>query len=219
MTSNKSIIFATILGAIITAAVPLYIYLDNSSKDFPEESAAIESVKEKEGEKEKENETQPQPSINFEMVFVTPVDTKILSSFFIEMSNIGSASAKNFKINIDFGESKAEECEILPSGIIENGGDYESSIIDISIFELDKKQSLYVVCSVNSPLFKSITVNGGNIKYAKQFTFEDYKEMLDGKSVSFYESLLRGMLIVIAVICSIFLFFFMIYCLSKLNWT
>lgn len=139
MTSNEGIIFATIFGAIVSAliiaAVTLFVHYDSTSNDSSEKDTRVEKARERKdvlkeevGEaksnssdesKENESDVQSNPSIRFAQVFVTPIDTNISSSFFVEISNRGSVPAENFKIDIDFGESKIDECELLPERIVE----------------------------------------------------------------------------------------------------
>lgn len=157
--------------------------------------------------KSEEGESKPTPTLSFSRVFVTPIDTAMPSSFYVEVSNTGTAPANDFTLIIDFGESKAEECEILPTEIVNNQTSESSVIKSISISKLAKKQSLYVVCSTNSPSFKSITLGGGNVEHDKQLTFEAYKEQLNGESISFYEGLLRAILGALAAIFLFYLFF------------
>jgi hypothetical protein len=201
LTSNKGVIIATLFVGVLSAAVALFIHFDG-----PSEGLMTKDTKNEQANND-EKKVEPTPSLNFAKVFVTPVDTEMPSSFYMEISNTGSAPAKDFKINIDFGESKSEKCEFLPSEIVKNKTDEASVIKSISISELPKKQSLYVVCATNSPLFKSITVGGGNVEYDKQLTFEGYKEQLNGESISFYEGLLRTILGALAGIFLFYLFF------------
>lgn len=171
MTSNKGVVIATIFVGILSASVALFIHFDGD-----EEGLATKQTKNEEiSDEEKKNK--PTPSMNFAKVFVTPVDTKIPSSFFAEITNTGTASAKEFKVTINFGESQPEECEFIPDSIAKIETTNSSIIKTILISELPKNESFYVVCTTNSPLFKSISVGGGNIEYDKQLTYEAYKRL------------------------------------------
>lgn len=207
MTSNKGVIIATIFVGVLSAMVALFVHFDGN-----EEGLITKQTKnEKMIDKEEKNE--PTPSINFAKVFVTPIDTKIPSSFFVEITNTGTASAKNFKVSINFGESQPEKCEFIPESIAMVENKNSSIFKTILISELLIKESFYVVCTTNSPLFKSISISGGNIKYDKQLTYEAYKEQLNGEDISFYEGLLRTIL---SVLAGIFLFYLFLRLMAKI---
>ena len=206
MTSNTGVVIATIFVGILSAAVALFIHFDGDEEGLATKQTKNEEISD---EEKKNNST---PSVNFAKVFVTPVDTKIPSSFFAEITNTGTASAKDFKITINFGESQPEECEFIPDSIAKVETIKSSIIKTILISELPKKESFYVVCTTNSPLFKSISVGGGNIEYDKQLTYEAYKEQLNGESLSFYEGLLRTIL---SVLAGIFLFYLFLKLMAK----
>ncbi len=201
MTSSKGVIFATIFVGLLSAIVTLYIHFDG---DQNQSALKVEEAKNEQYEKEEEKNERT-PSLDFSKVFVTPIDTKLPSSFYLEVNNSGRATAMNFILTINFGESQAHECEYVPYNV---SADNISSgtIIRTTIKELPEKQSLYVICTTNSPIFKSISVGGGNIEVEKKLTYEKYKEQLH---LSFYESLWRNTL-VIALALSVFLFFWRI---------
>lgn len=199
LVSNKGVIIATLFVGVLSAAIALFIHFDGDDEGLATKDTKNEQVKD-EG-----NKTKPSPSLNFAKVFVTPIDTKMPSLFFVEILNSGTAPAINFKLNIDFGESKADSCEFIPEGLAVSNSKNESPIKIVTISKLEKKQSIYVVCATNSPLFKSITVGGGNVEYDKQLTYEGYKDQLNGESISFYEGLLR---VILGAIAGIFLFYF-----------
>lgn len=200
LTNNKGVIVATLFVGILSAIVTLFIHYDGSEEGLSTKDTKNEQVV------EEEKKPIPRPSLNFAKVFVTPVDTTIPSSFYVEISNTGNASAKDFKLNINFGESKAEECEFLPSEIVKSPGSDGKVIKSITISELAKKQSFYAICATNSPIFKSISVGGGNVEYDKQLTYEDYKKQVNGESISFYEGLLRTILGALAALFLFYLF-------------
>jgi hypothetical protein len=198
LVSNKGIIVTTLLVGILSAIVALFIHFDSddeglNTKDIKNEKLTNE-----------EKKTVPSPSLKFTKVFVTPIDTKIPSSFFIEISNTGTASAIDFILQINFGESQAEICEYIPKSIVTDNSEGERSIKIINISSLAINQSFFAVCATNSPIFKSISVRGGNVEYDKKLTYEGYKNQLTNESISFYEGLLRTIL---GVLTAIFLFY------------
>ncbi|WP_299269126.1 hypothetical protein [uncultured Psychrosphaera sp.] len=92
---HSATIIATIVAAVITAAASLYIHFDSPEIDI------LGTVAEKTDYEEEGNPKNP--TLNIVDVFVTPIDTKIPTSFFAEISNTGSVSAKDIYLALDFG--------------------------------------------------------------------------------------------------------------------
>ncbi|MDP2523827.1 hypothetical protein Q8W30_14725 [Neptunomonas phycophila] len=67
------------------------------------------------------------------------------------------------------------------------------------------KQSLYLVCSLNTPFFKALSVGGGNLENDKQLTFLSYKAQREEEPTSFFEGLLK---FIAAALSGILLFYF-----------
>jgi hypothetical protein len=206
VTSNRGIIIATIFVGVLSTAVALFIHFDNNEEGLATKQSKNEEIS------EKDEKAKPSPSVNFAKVFVTPIDTKIPSSFFAEISNTGTASAIGFKVRINFGESRPENCELIPEAIATVENTNSSVFKTFVISDLPKKESLYIVCTTNSPLFKSISVGGGNIEYDKQLTYEAYKEQLNGEAISFYEGLLR---VILSALAGIFLFYLFLKLMAR----
>jgi len=210
LTGQKGVIIATIIAAVITAGVSLFIYFDKKKEGLK----VVETKNVQKQTKGEDGKPLPSPSLNFAEVFVTPIDTNIPSSFYAEISNSGTESAKDFFVKIDFGESTPEKCEWVPPEIARLSSGTNSSIQSWNVSELMKNQSIYIVCSTNSPFFKSITVGGGNVEYDKQLTYTSYKEQREGESTSFYERLFK---FILGALAGIFLFYLFLRLMKSLD--
>ncbi|MDP2523828.1 hypothetical protein Q8W30_14730 [Neptunomonas phycophila] len=111
MTSQKGVIIATIIAALITAGVTLYVYFDGKDNGFS--TTEITNKKTPSGDEEEKN--LPVPRLMFPEVFITPVNTKIPSSFFAEITNLGTKAATAFDVSVDFGEATPDKCELVSS--------------------------------------------------------------------------------------------------------
>ena len=189
MTSQKGVIVATILAALITASVSLFIYFDDKTKGLN----VVETVNSEINKKNAKEHT-PKPRIVFQEVFVTPINTKISSFFYAEIKNEGDKEANNFFISVEFGETRPKKCEINSIAIASENLNNNPSIQQWKIQNLNIKQSVYITCLTNSPFFKHIAVNGGNLENNKQLSFLSYKEQRENESTSFYEKLLKFIL-------------------------
>ena len=203
MANQRGVIAATILAALITAGVALYINHDQKKEHGYKTTDAINT----EAPKEKEDgKTPPKPILNFAEIFVTPIDTEISSTIYAEILNSGSKSANDFYLCIDFGEARPEKCEIISGTGYEAQSNENLSIKRWKIHELPVHQSVYVVCNTNSPIFKKISVGGGNLENDKQLAFSSYIEQKKGASISFYEGLFRFILGTLSAILLLYIF-------------
>ncbi|WP_105255181.1 hypothetical protein [Pseudoalteromonas sp. T1lg75] len=194
MSGHKASIIATVAMGLIGVIVALYIHYDTPELDISG------TVTEKQVE---ENGQKLSPTINIKELFITPVDTKIPSTFFAEITNTGSTAAQNFEILIDFGESTVEKCEFTPNSVVKVKDTEELSARILQISNLNEDTSLYLVCSTNLPYFKKLWVGGGNIGFEKSIDYDAYKEMRAGEKVSFYTGLWRFILV---GFCALFFF-------------
>lgn len=158
--------WATIIAALIGAAVTLYTHYDT-------EQIKVEQLP-------TENEDKKATaSVTIKQIQLTPVDFDIPSSFYIEIENGGMLEAKDIAVLVDFGEAKIEKCSVKPndkSNIKLNGDEY---IFKLKAAELLKNESLYVNCLVSAPLFKKILVTSGNVGFGKELTYASYKAQLE----------------------------------------
>jgi hypothetical protein len=186
---HTTAIVATVLAAFITAGVSLYIHFDSPEIDVSG------TVSEKSKTDSDEKKSTASPTINIADIFITPIDTKMATTFFAEISNSGNEAAKDIQVTLDFGESTIKECEVQPISIASPVESEALSIQSYTISELGKDTSIYLNCAINLPYFKKIWVGGGNIQLEKSIDYDAYKELKNGESLSFYEGVLRTIVI------------------------
>lgn len=169
----------TILAAIITGAIALYIHYDSKTE--------LEKTKEIEIKADKSKDT---ANLTISNVYVPPINTDIESSFFVKIENNSLNDAKNLNIKINFGEAEILKCETLPINILKNKK-FDSSIISFNIDNIPKKDNLYIYCLTSQPIFKSIHINGSNLFQNEKYTFDDYRKNMfnKNKSSGFYNFL------------------------------
>lgn len=194
---HKATIITTIIGVAITAVVSLYIHFDSPEIDV------LGTVSER-GEVDSNDEAPTKsPTINIADIFITPIDTKMPTNFFVEISNTGTETAKDIQLTVDFGESTIELCELQPASIASTGEREALSIQSFKISELREDASFYVSCAINLPYFNKIWVGGGNIRLDKSLDYDSYKDLKLGKSIGFYEIIWRVILIFIIFILAL----------------
>ncbi|HDZ39657.1 MAG TPA: hypothetical protein ENH62_15510 [Marinobacter sp.] len=188
-TSHTATIVATVLAAVITAAVSLYIHFDSPEIDV--RGTVTETV----GADSEQEGSSTSPSMNIADVFIAPINTDMATNFFAEISNSGTETAKDFQLTINFGEATIEKCEVQPSSISRPTESKPLSVQSYNISTLGKDASIYISCAVDLPYFKKIWVGGGNIQYEKSLTYDAYKELKNGDDIGFYEGLLRAVIL------------------------
>ena len=182
---HKSAIITTIIATVITVVVSLYIHFDSPEMDV------IGTVSERAKADSNEKVETESPMINIVDIFITPIDTKIPTNFFAEISNSGNETARDIQLIIDFGEATIQECEVQPKSIASPVESEALSIQSYNINELGKDTSIYLNCNINLPYFKKIWVGGGNIKFEKSLSYDAYKELKNGEDIGFYGAMWR----------------------------
>ncbi|HHF3271725.1 TPA: hypothetical protein ACVOZG_004604 [Vibrio diabolicus] len=185
---------ATIIAAVITAGASLYIHYDTPEVDV------LGTVAEETKTDDTNTEKKASASISIADIFITPVDMKMATTFFAEISNIGLEPAKEVQLTMDFGESTVDECEIQPSSIKHSLNSESLALKSYTISEIGKGASIYVNCSLNLPYFKKIMIGNGNLSIEKSITYEAYKELKNGEELGFFGSIWRVVVIFFLVV-------------------
>lgn len=194
MKGHTATIVATVLAAVITAGVSLYIHFDSPEIDV------LGTVTEQSESGSGDGEDTKYPSINIADIFITPIDTKMDTTFFAEISNTGTEAAKDIMLTLDFGESTIQKCEVQPPTLASTIESEALSIQSYSIPTLSKDTSVYLNCAINLPYFKKVWIGGGNIKYEKSLTYDAYKDLKNGESISFLGGIGRGVILFFLIV-------------------
>lgn len=200
--SAKYALWGALLAAIITGGVTLYTYYDGKS----EEKKIIELEKKADREEDTAN-------LTIKNVYLPPINTKIDSVFFVEVSNNSLNTAKDLKVKIDFGEAIVSKCEILPANSFDENEKFDKSIIEFSLSTLERNDSFYIYCLISHPTFKSLLITGSNLFSNEYLTYENYRPSKNnGESgfVTFFK-------VVGSIMALVFVVYFVIVGLILLN--
>ena len=200
--SAKYALWGALLAAIITGGVTLYIYYDGKS----EEKKIIELEKKADREEDTAN-------LTIKNVYLPPINTKIDSVFFVEVSNNSLNTAKDLKVKIDFGEAIVSKCEILPDNLFDENEKFDKSIIEFSLSTLERNDSFYIYCLISHPTFKSFLITGSNLFSNEYLTYENYRlSKNNGESgfVTFFK-------VVASIVAVVFVVYFVIVGLILLD--
>jgi hypothetical protein len=196
----KYTFLGTIMAAIITGAIGLYIHLDGQGK--------IEKMVAKKAEAEKSKGT---ARLTISNVYVPPVNTAQDSSFFVEISNGRLHIAKDVNVKINFGEASISSCETLPVNVLKGHVKYNTSIVSFSVGNIAENDSVYVYCLLSSPVLESILVTGPNLFNNSKYTYSPSTKENEGSSfINFFK-------VIASIVAVIFIGYFTIVILSLLN--
>ncbi|TLX52332.1 hypothetical protein CWC31_01955 [Pseudoalteromonas ruthenica] len=200
--SGKYAFWGTILAAVISGAIGLYIHLDGQKE--------TKEIAAKKAEAEKSRDT---ASVTISDVYIPPVNTIQDSSFFAKISNNSSNVAKDLTVKLNFGEASVSSCETIPNNIFKDQKDFETSIVSFSAGDILKRDSFYIYCLLSSPAFDSILVTGPNLFSSEKYTYKNLETTPknDGSGfVTFFK-------VVATIVAVIFIGYFTIVILSLLN--
>lgn len=200
--SAKYGLWSALLVALITGGVTLYTHYDGKS----EEKKIIELEKKADREKDTAN-------LTIKNVYLPPINTKIDSVFFVEVSNNSLNAAKDLKVKLDFGEAIVSKCEILPANPFDENEKFDKSIIEFSLSTLERNDSFYIYCFISHPTFKSLLITGSNLFSNEYLTYDNYRPSKNnGESgfVTFFK-------VVGSIVALVFVVYFVIVGLILLN--
>ena len=200
--SAKYGLWGVLLAALITGGITLYTYYDGKS----EEKKIIELEKKADREKDTAN-------LTITNLYLPPINTKIDSAFFVEVSNNSLNTAKDLKVKLDFGEAIVSKCEILPANPFDENEKFDRSIIEFSISTLERNDSFYIYCLISHPTFKSLLITGSNLLSNEYLTYDDYRPSKNNREsgfVTFFK-------VVGSIVALVFVVYFVIVGLIMLN--
>ncbi len=122
-------VWATIIAAIISGAVALYIHFDSKSLKVEQIPSKTESQDKKNG-----------ASVSIANIQLTPVAFDIPSSFYIEIENGFLTTAKDLNVLIDFGEAKIDKCSVKPNDLSNIETNRDPYVLKLKVKELLKNE-------------------------------------------------------------------------------
>ena len=193
--------WGTVIAALITGAIGIYIHLDSKA----EATKIMESKQEADKSKDTAN-------LTISNVYVPPVNTSLDSSFFVQIQNNSLNVAKDVKVKINFGESSVTNCETIPENLI-NEKQKISSVISFSAGDIQRQDSLYVYCLLSHPVFESILLTGSNLFSNELYKFSQYMPKKKDESSGF----ITFFKFIATIVAVIFIGYFTIITISALN--
>ncbi|MDQ6990104.1 MAG: hypothetical protein Q9M11_00010 [Mariprofundaceae bacterium] len=200
--SAKYAFWGVILAALISGGIGLYIYSDGKSESKKTQELEVNA-----------NKSKDTANLTISNVYLSPINTKIDSVFFAEISNKSLNPAKDLSIKINFGEASVSQCEVSPINYLSKNHKFKNSIVSFRVNQLKRKDSFYIYCFISHPVFKSILITGSNLFSNEEFTYENYKPNQVNTSSGF-ENFFK---VIASIVGVIFIGYFVIVVISVLN--
>lgn len=193
--------WGTVIAALITGAIGVYIHLDGKTE------ATKISASKQQADKSKDT-----ANLTISNVYVPPINTSLDSSFFVQIQNNSLNVAKDVVVKINFGKSSVSSCETIPKNLISEE-QRTSSIISFSAGDIQIKDSLYVYCLLSHPVFDSILLTGPNLFSNELYEFSQYMPVTKGNNSGF----ITFFKVIATIVAVTFIGYFTIIILSALN--
>lgn len=151
-----------------------------------------------------------------------PINSNLPVYFLIEFKNKGTKTLKDLTITIDLGKSEYQQFDL--QGSVSNSFNVdttEKSKINLKLPVVSENETYIFYALLSLPVFKSILINGANLTFAKEYSYEEYLSSEVEKT-----TLLDGFIIFLVVLISIVLIVLAFYFLRivythlalKLGW-
>lgn len=104
-----------------------------------------------------------------------PISSKIPAYFLLEFKNEGTKDLKDLSIFVDLGKAEYQQIEFQGpnrnSFIIDTTN---KNIIGIKYPVVRENESYIIYALLSMPAFKSIIIDGSNLKFAKEYSYKEY---------------------------------------------
>ena len=198
----KYSIWSVIIAAIITGGVALYIHFDGKNNKSETEEIRKQA-----------NQSKDTANLTIINVFLPPVNTKLESAFYAEITNNSLNAANDIQVTLNFGISTVSNCETLPNNAFETIKDFKDSVITFSVKSIKRKESLHIYCLISNPVFDSIIITGPNLFNSEKLTFEDF-DPIERNGASGFVKFFK---VVGSIVAVIFIIYFTILIINVLN--
>lgn len=115
------------------------------------------------------------PRLKLGKILLPPASKKISSFAVFQITNIGSASAEQVRIVIDFGSTIVIAFDVIgprPNEVI--GSPPGQSMLTLEIPHIYPREKVYIYAQTTNPNFLEITVNSSNSQNAIGYTYQEY---------------------------------------------
>ena len=157
-------------------------------------------------------------TIVIEELELCPVNSAIPSYFFLKVKNRGTKTLRNLLVTVDFGRAKYEQFDYFLSAHNRKASidSTHNNVISVALPKLTKNDTFSMYCLLSQPVFNTITITGGNLRIAKEYSYQEFITSgfdQGSSSISFFGFLLvlTGLILIVfsAYFCMIVYHFLM----------
>ena len=188
-------VIASIIGTILTCAISLWVYLNDSNIAKPYVANHETSTKDR----------QDTQTVSIASIYVSKVPMDIPSVFelTIQVGSIHNVMAKELVISLDFGRATVDTCDYIPNLSTTNITNDDNNRRRLEIAELGSKEKLYIRCLISLPIFEQVLISGENISHNVSLSYKEFQNRENPNyQIGFWTFLWRSIIVV-----AVFLFF------------
>lgn len=151
-----------------------------------------------------------------------PISSKLPAYFLLEFKNEGTKTLKDLTFIIDLGKAEYKQLEFLgPNNSTFIIDSTKKNIIYVKIPVVRENETYILYTLLSIPVFKSILINGSNLVFAKEYSYEDYLTSEVDKT-SIIDGFLIFLIIIVSIILIVLTFYFLrivyTHLARKLGW-
>ncbi|WP_229617486.1 hypothetical protein [Vibrio parahaemolyticus] len=200
--SAKYGLWGTILAALITGAIALYIHYDGKSEKQKEAQEVLSADQKKET-----------ANLKVKEIYIPPVNTRLDSGFYAEIANESLLDAEQIEVSINFGSASVIACETLPVNVFADATTFETSFVVFSYDKVKRKEKLHVYCLLSNPSFDSLLITGKNLFSSVEYDRAD----LDSSIVQDNSSYITFFKVVASIVAVVLIAYFTVVLIMLIN--
>lgn len=200
--SAKYGLWGTILAALITGAIALYIHYDGKSEKQNENQEILSADQKKET-----------ANLKVKEVYIPPVNTRLDSGFYAEIANESLLDAEQIEVSINFGSASVIACETLPVNVFADATTFETSFVVFSYNKVKRKEKLHLYCHLSNPSFDSLLITGQNLFSSVEYNRSD----LDSSIVQDNSSYVTFFKVIASIVAAVLIAYFTVVLIMLIN--
>lgn len=178
--NTRTQIFIAILGGIFIVIGAIISSPHWFKYFFPEqfveqEATQPKKTKNESSEESNDNENRETEVLTIERIELCPVSSKLPAYMYFELKNNGTKTLKNITLTLNLGRSSIQNIDVIGNNVVRIDTSASNQLV-VQFSRLNENDVKSVYCLLSQPMFSSITLNGENLKFAKEYTYKEFIE-------------------------------------------
>ena len=190
--SRRNVIATLVVGVLTCAVTVALFFFDNWAQEIGTQTV----------ESSEPSETSL-PTVSISSIHVSDVAMDVPAVFEIAIQVDGTADsdvpARGIDVTLDFGRAEIQVCGYTPRGAVGENVNEDKSYRRLEVAELRQEETLYIRCLISTPVFKKVSVEGGNISRGRSIDFAEYRSTLLSEPIGFWTGLGRVFVVFLSI--------------------